>query len=116
MFSAVFASLALSFRSRAPLQLELLALRHRWARIVQKVRRVALWHLRGSVIEVQHSAHARPPANDALAIDSAQRLKELVQHALMIPLRMIVRHEFGDGAPKVGLAKQHDALEALLFD
>ena len=68
------------------------------------------------VVKVQHAAHALPATNHTVAIGSLQGLNELVPDALMIPLRVIVRHELRHGAPKVALAKEQYAVQALLFD
>jgi hypothetical protein len=68
------------------------------------------------VAKVQHAAYALPPANHTLAIGSLQGLNELVPDALMIPLRVIVRQELRHGAPKVALAKEQYAVQALLVD
>jgi hypothetical protein len=68
------------------------------------------------VVKVQHAAQALPATNHTVAIGSLQGLNELVPDALMIPLRVIVRHELRHGAPKVALAKEQYAVQALLFD
>ena len=68
-----------------------------------------------TVVEVQHAAHALPSANDTEAIGSRNRLNELVPDALMIPLRVIVRHELRDGASRVALTEEQHAVQALLF-
>jgi hypothetical protein len=67
---------------------------------------------RRSVVEVQHPAHAPPSANNTLAIGSRQRLNEIVPDALMIPLRVIVRHELRESAPKVPFAEEQHAVQA----
>ena len=59
--------------------------------------------LRGRpVAEVQHAAHALPTANDALVIGPRQRLNELVPNPLMIPFRVIMRHELREGRAEGG--------------
>ena len=92
-------------------------LRRTCARLCPYYPRTALILLRGrSVVEVQHAAHARPSAHRTMASGSDLWLDKLIANALMIPLRMVVRDELRDGAPKVALAEEQYAVQAFLFD
>src|SRR5689334_13709559 len=72
--------------------------------------------LRGSMVVVQHASQACPLAYRARGLRRRERLDQRVPESLMVTFRVVMRHEFRDGAPKMALAEHDHAVEAFFLD
>ena len=69
------------------------------------------------MIETQHptepdsSVHRATPSNRGLFVSD-----QPITQTLMVPLGVVMRHEFTDGAPQLRLANEDHAVQALVFD
>jgi hypothetical protein len=69
------------------------------------------------MIETQHSAKPDSALNGAFRPNCGLfGSDEPIIQALMIPLGVVMRHEFTDGAPQRRLANEDHAVQALVFD
>ena len=84
------------------------------ARTVRKLRCVQT--LRSTAVVVQHAAQALPPTHRSHDVLVAKRLDQFVLKTLMVPLRVVVRHELCQCTPEMVLTEQDQTVQAFLFD
>jgi hypothetical protein len=70
----------------------------------------------GLVVVVQHASQALPSAHRARGSRPREWVNQRVPESLVVAVRVVVRHEFRQGAPNMALADHNYAIQAFLVD